>query len=1040
MAMVEVPGEVNPLTFENIVSALVMAASSNLQQVKEGTKQLQNWERMPTYHAFLQDAFLDQSAPHAVRYLSIIQLKNGIDKYWRRTATKLTGDSAIEPTEKNKIKTRALMAGSVEPSRPLAVQNALLIAKIMRFEFPQDWPEAMTDILQAIRRGSDPNVDPIVLPRSLLTLLQVIKELSTARIQRTRTHLQAVTPEIFEVVATVYMEKVTQWPMTIENTLASNTWNQLDEGALVQAIEQTLFALKVIRRLLISGFEHPGRDESVRGLWSQTEQHLLQFFAYAENNGVPESVRTLIAKHALQLSKLHLEMARDKPASFVSFENSLSLVKTYWGFVSQFSHRYADMREDDEELSEKIALRGLLMLRACTKMAFHPIHTFKYQTPQDKQEKKDAVEYIKSSLFSQEFVVEVMELIVTRFFRLRKCDFEDWEGNPEDWEKHEVDADAWEYSIHSCSHKLFLDLITHFKDWLVAPVLSTFQNFAATENKDVMLKDSLYSAIGLAAACLEQHLDINTFLQNTLIPEVQIQEQEYRILRRRIAIVLGQWVPIKFADMNMESVYQVFQHLLNNQDSLNDLVVRITAGRQLCNVLDAFDFDVEIFLPFAQPILTGLMSLLQEIESADTKMAMLESVRTIVVKVEQRVVILSDQIISPLPQVWENSGDEHLLKQAILNLLTSLMHSMNQDSVRYHSMILPLIQSSIDMNSDTYIYLLDEALELWAGVLMQTPSPASPEILSLLPSLLPILEEETDTVVQALEILESYILLAPQAILSDELRPKLLRTLEPLLESLTMQRCGLIPRIVEKLIRGVEAIDGGSEAAYNTMTQSLLETNILQSLLKGLYSAYEASQTTGPNRKRTTVDGKVETDYFSAIARLALANPTLFAHAVTAATNQSQEEAFTWLLKEWFFHYDTIAMASQKKLHVLALTQLLALQGPNAAPPAFILKFLQDYLTIWTALIIELAEGGNDPNADYLTAQPVNAGVDHAQARRRREWEDSDTMYRFPIRDFVRHRLQEVIVACGGAQRFQEDWLVNVDSEVVTAFGGLGLI
>lgn len=61
--------------------------------------------------------------------------------------------------------------------------------------------------------------------------------------------------------------------------------------------------------------------------------------------------------------------------------------------------------------------------------------------------------------------------------------------------------------------------------------------------------------------------------------------------------------------------------------------------------------------------------------------------------------MLSDNILSPLPQEWEKSGEEHLLKQAILTLLTSLIHSMNQESVRYHPMILPLIQSSIDTGS-----------------------------------------------------------------------------------------------------------------------------------------------------------------------------------------------------------------------------------------------------------------------------------------------------------------------------------------------------
>lgn len=550
-----------------------------------------------------------------------------------------------------------------------------MIAKIMRYEFPQDWydlylrsqstaptyncshfphrPDAMTAIINSLRNGFQAGANPLQVPRTLLILLQVIKELSTARIRRTQLHLASAAPEIFHVVGKIYMDKVTQWAGILEH-------GGSDEGALLEVTEQSLISLKCLRRLMISGFEHPGRDRDVQQFWELTSEHLNKFLAFVDQPGrLPESVHTMVEKHILQLSKLHVEMAKNKPASFALFYNSIDLVNAYWAFVVKLSPNYvnlgSDAEADGQSLPEKTALRALLLIRACSKMAFNPAQTFKYQTAEDKEERKQSVDKIKSQLFTQEFVVSVMELIVTHLFRLRNVDFQEWEEDPESWEKREVDADAWEYSIHSCSEKLFLDLVTHFKDWLISPLLNVFQSFAseyliskhitwsilimsaATENKNVMLKESLYSAIGLAAASLEQHLDINAFLQNTMIPEVQIQEQEYRLLRRRIALVLGQWVPIKFADMNMESVYQIFQHLLNKDDPLNDLVVRITAGRQLCNVLDTFDFKIETFLPFAQPILASLMSLMQEVELSDTKMALLESVRVIVVKMEQHV-------------------------------------------------------------------------------------------------------------------------------------------------------------------------------------------------------------------------------------------------------------------------------------------------------------------------------------------------------------------------------------------------------------------
>lgn len=173
------------------------------------------------------------------------------------------------------------------------------------------------------------------------------------------------------------------------------------------------------------------------------------------------------------------------------------------------------------------------------------------------------------------------------------------------------------------------------------------------EKRDVLLKDSLYSAIGLASASLEQQLDFNSFLETALVQEVQIQEHGYNVLRRRIAIVLGQWVPVKPDELNRNAIYQIFQHLLGKQDPLNDLVVRITAGRQLKNVLDPFEFSPAVFMPYAQSILQDLMSLIQEVELPETKMGLLESVRVLVVKMEHHV-------CTPLPTQLNKSANPRL--------------------------------------------------------------------------------------------------------------------------------------------------------------------------------------------------------------------------------------------------------------------------------------------------------------------------------------------------------------------------------------------
>lgn len=516
-------------------------------------------------------------------------------------------------------------------------------------------PDAVSSIITFIRSSTEPGANPVQLPRTLLILLQIIKELSTARLQRSRANLQSVSPEIFHLLGSIYVEKANRWIVFLEQGGA-------DETTLQEAIEQSLISIKVIRRLVIAGFEHPSRDKGVQAFWVLTHSHFSKFLSFMHGSvNPPENIHRLVGKHLLQLSKLHVEMARTHPASFALLPDSIPLAQSYWSLVVKLSEDFAKFGAHDESdlrsLMERTGLRALLLIRACAKMAFNPTQTFKYQTPQDKEERKEAVELIKSQLFTQDFVVTVMEVLVTQFFKLREDDFQEWEASPEEWErKEDTTADAWEFSIRSCSEKLFLDLVIHFKELLIPRLLNVFYTFASEycsldvgflyslfsgpDNRDLLLKESLYSAIGLAVASLEQHLDFNAFLESTLVTEVQIEEPGYNVLRRRIAIVLGQWVPVKSDELNSSAIYQIFQYLLNKQDGLNDLVVRITAGRQLRGVLDPYEFSPAGFMPYAPSILQNLMSLIQEAELPDTKMGLLETVRVAVIKMEDHVCIL----------------------------------------------------------------------------------------------------------------------------------------------------------------------------------------------------------------------------------------------------------------------------------------------------------------------------------------------------------------------------------------------------------------
>ena len=499
--VIELPGEANPLNAQNLFQVLTSASSADQQQVKTGAQQLQNWEKQPGFYSSLQSVFVDTSLPVEVRYLSAIQLKNGIDKYWRKTAS-----NAIKKDEKALIRSRCLQAGINEPDHRLALQNALVIAKIVRFEYPNDWsvcenilrnsstltccrPEAIPSIIDSLRQASQSPNNSAHLNRILTILLYVIKELSTGKLLRTKANLQSVAPEILQVLGGVYVDKVRTWRSFIET-------GGDDEGGALDTIEQSLLAIRVLRRLIIAGYDSPNRHAELTEFWNvignQLDEMLL--IVINESPSLHPSVQRLVEKHLIQFSKLHLIMVQEHPAGFALLPDSTNLARAYWNLIKKFGQTFGlhsfdhlsqigdhgDADDDQTPVMETMTLKGLLLLRGCAKMVFNPAQTFKYQQPADKEEKMQARELMRNDLLHESFAQEVMETLVTEFFVFRARDLRDWDDEPEEWERREEgEGDVWEFSIRSCSEKLFLDLVINYKDLLVPPLLSVFQNVAS---------------------------------------------------------------------------------------------------------------------------------------------------------------------------------------------------------------------------------------------------------------------------------------------------------------------------------------------------------------------------------------------------------------------------------------------------------------------------------------------------------------------------------------------------------------------------------
>lgn len=217
-------------------------------------------------------------------------------------------------------------------------------------------------------------------------------------------------------------------------------------------------------------------------------------------------------------------------------------------------------------------------------------------------------------------------------------------------------------------------------------------------------------------------------------------------------------------------------------------------------------------------------------------------------------------------------------------------------------------------------------------------------------------------------------------------------------------------------------------------------------LLEGLRGSWTAHCTTGPLAKDPPVDGIVETDYFAILARLILSDLPSFTAAVEAAAptidgvKPSLDTTMKWLLEEWFSHFENTGDPSRRKLMALALTKLLETNQP------FILLNLQSLMTLWTDVITELREGAEDMNGDSLvyagngtsSEEGEEVGPEAPEDAKRRQLTYSDEVHAVNLVEFVRHYLQQAIAASGGS--FEQEWLVNVDKDVVGGFTQLGVM
>lgn len=97
-----------------------------------------------------------------------------------------------------------------------------------------------------------------------------------------------------------------------------------------------------------------------------------------------------------------------------------------------------------------------------------------------------------------------------------------------------------------------------------------------------------------------------------------MKADNYRVIRRRVAWLIGVWTGVKLSSELRPALYSMTLLLLQSDE---DIAVRLTASSTLQHVIDDFEFNTDQFLPFLESSFALLFTLLREVRECDSKVS-----------------------------------------------------------------------------------------------------------------------------------------------------------------------------------------------------------------------------------------------------------------------------------------------------------------------------------------------------------------------------------------------------------------------------------
>uniref|UniRef100_A0A8C6TWK7 Importin-11 n=1 Tax=Neogobius melanostomus TaxID=47308 RepID=A0A8C6TWK7_9GOBI len=467
-------------------------------------------------------------------------------------------------------------------------------------------------------------------------------------------------------------------------------------------------------------------------LWSHhTDCFLQQIYARDEAAALSSLERTLLSlkvrpdspcrekleKTIILYTKVLLDFLEHHPCAFIpliqrSLEFAVSYVFTPVGEGVTF---------------ERFIVQCMNLIKIILKNdAYKPNKNIEDSKPESLEAHK-----IKTAFFTHSTLTEIGRRLVSHYLLLTEEELAMWEEDPESFGNGNL----------PCTEVLFLDIFHTYSQTLTPVLLEMVQNLQGPTNVEdsvqLLMKDAVYNAVGLAAYELFDNVDFDQWFKNQLLGELQVSHHRYKLIRRRVIWLIGQWISVKFKSDLRPLLYEVILSLMQDPD-----------------------------LVYLESIFGLLFQLLQQVTECDTKMQVLHVISCVVERVNIQIRPYVGCLVQYLPLLWKQSEEHNMLRCAILTTLIHLVQGLGAESKNLYPFLLPVIQLSTDVSQPPHVYLLEDGLELWLVTLENSPA-LTPELLRIFQNMSALLELSSENMRTCFQIVNAYLYLSATEFLQN---------------------------------------------------------------------------------------------------------------------------------------------------------------------------------------------------------------------------------------------------------------------------------